>query len=447
MFIFEIGFIFFTFLSVISSKSKKNSLAVVTLILSTITLLLHLFTEGFRWQFAFAYCVFCVLLLLNLRKTPLSNVVKVLSVIGLGLSLLLAIMLPNLIHNKNTGNYAVGSYSFQVEAELTKRSLPTKVWFPIENSQNLQKDYWIKSYSEIGPQLAKLAGMPKFIFQHLTNAKPTYLSNPVKAVNSAKPIVLLSHGRGAIKEFNAFMAQELASHGYVVLAPDHTGGALLSILNDGTKIAFDPKEFGENENLSPDAKQDRVQNLGMRWANDLDEVLNNFQKQFPEYRNRKVIVGGHSTGGGSTMQYCYTRANCLGVIGLDPWFEPVSDEILKLGLSKPLLSVFSDPYEKDFEPINHQRFKNIEKAMQANNVFVKEVVIAKSGHLDYCDAALLSPYSYLFGQDKGKIKTRKVMQIINQHALDFINALAEGNNLQTIQWQTFPEEMNWVDVE
>jgi len=109
--------------------------------------------------------------------------------------------------------------------------------------------------------------------------------------------------------------------------------------------------------------------------------------------------------------------------------------------------MFSDPYEKDFEPINHERYLNISKAMTKKNIFAKEIVIAKSGHIDFCDAALLSPYSYIFGQDKGKISTRRVMKIINQHALDFANALAENKALKSVQWTTFPEEMNWVDVQ
>ncbi|TVQ11963.1 MAG: alpha/beta hydrolase [Leptolyngbya sp. DLM2.Bin27] len=40
------------------------------------------------------------------------------------------------------------------------------------------------------------------------------------------PIVIVSHGFGAVKEDFVFLNQHLASHGYVVLAPDHVGSNL-----------------------------------------------------------------------------------------------------------------------------------------------------------------------------------------------------------------------------
>ncbi|PSR19435.1 dienelactone hydrolase [filamentous cyanobacterium CCP3] len=40
------------------------------------------------------------------------------------------------------------------------------------------------------------------------------------------PIVIVSHGFGAVKEDFVFLNQHLASHGYVVLAPDHVGSDL-----------------------------------------------------------------------------------------------------------------------------------------------------------------------------------------------------------------------------
>jgi len=445
MLIFEFLLLLSLLLCLLIPKNKK--LIFITLIIALLMFTLHAMFEGFRWQLIPAYFVLLFILIRTLRKISTNKWSIGAGILGLTLSLLFVTLLPTVIHNKNTGQFAVGTFHFEVNDTQRQRKLPTKAWFPIENTDSLKRALWMKTYKQTGPKIAALAGMPKFIFTHIANYKPTFESHPDNAVSNSKPLILLSHGRGAIKEFNAFMAQEFSSHGYVVIAADHTGGSLLSILNDGTEIHFDPKEFGENENLNPDDKQDRVQELGKRWAADLDAILESFTKRYPEYQNRKVIVGGHSTGGGSSIQYCATREHCLGVIALDPWFEPNSDNILANGINKSLLSIFSDPFEKDFEPINHQRFETIATTMRNKNVFVKEVVIAKSGHLDYCDAALLSPYSYLFGQDKGKIKTRRVMQIINEHALTFANTLATGKNLELTKWESFPEEMEWVNVE
>ncbi len=40
------------------------------------------------------------------------------------------------------------------------------------------------------------------------------------------PIIIISHGFGAVKENFAFLAEHLASHGFVVLVPDHVGSNL-----------------------------------------------------------------------------------------------------------------------------------------------------------------------------------------------------------------------------
>ncbi|NJL45796.1 MAG: hypothetical protein HC922_08890 [Leptolyngbyaceae cyanobacterium SM2_3_12] len=48
---------------------------------------------------------------------------------------------------------------------------------------------------------------------------PQEVSGPV-------PVVIVSHGFGAVKEDFIFLNEHLASHGYAVLAPDHVGSDL-----------------------------------------------------------------------------------------------------------------------------------------------------------------------------------------------------------------------------
>ncbi|MEO1148820.1 MAG: alpha/beta fold hydrolase [Cyanobacteria bacterium J06638_22] len=47
-----------------------------------------------------------------------------------------------------------------------------------------------------------------------------------EGLTTPAPIVIISHGFGALKENFIFMAEHLASHGYVVLVPDHVGSNL-----------------------------------------------------------------------------------------------------------------------------------------------------------------------------------------------------------------------------
>jgi len=122
---------------------------------------------------------------------------------------------------------------------------------------------------------------------------------------------LLSHGRGAIKSFNTFHALELASQGYIVLAPDHSKGALVTVTKAGEVIPFDPAQFGDGIGLNDDAIVQKVRELGQRWSKDLTAVAKHFKNQFPEYASRQIISGGHSTGGGASIEYCAQTNECL----------------------------------------------------------------------------------------------------------------------------------------
>ncbi len=379
-------------------------------------------------------------------KIKLTTILIITSLLLLTVFILLKVVLPVPKHEPNTGSFIVGTQSIELFDESRQRYIPTKVWFPIESTANLKPALWVDTYVQTGSALAKLAGLPSFLFRHLKKSRAGFHAPLDTAIITEKPLLVLSHGKNGFKELHTFMALEFASHGYFVIALDHADGAMLTVLNDGTEIPFDPKEFGDDEGLSATDKQIRVQSLGQKWAKDLNFVLTYFKNLKPEFNNKPYITGGHSTGGGASKEFCMQASDCLGIIGLDTWMEPLSDNLLQNGIDKPLLSFFSDPYMKAFEPINRQRVENFDAAMKKQNVFSKEIVISKSGHIDYCDAALLSPYSYLFGQNKGRLATKRIFEIINQNALLFTEGLIT-DNLSNISWPEIPEEMAWVDVE
>lgn len=446
---FEILLIVFCAVLLLPQLNKLNKTGRFTLIgIFTTLMMFHLVMEGWRWQLFLIYGLGLILVLLQAgTRSNLNYATLVPAGLLVLVSIVLSSGLPVPTHLQNTGEYRVGTSSLDISDVARQRVLPTKVWYPIDEPATLEPAPWVDHINKTGPALAQLAKLPDFTFSHLQLATAGFKSELDHAKITDKPILLLSHGRGAFKELNTFMALEFASQGYIVIAPDHTEGALLTVLQNGTEILFNPKQFGENEGLSVGDKHQRVRELGQRWSQDLSFVLKHIQEIKPELANKTVISGGHSTGGGAAIEFCIKTAKCLGTVGLDTWMEPLSENTLVSGSTKPLLSLFSDPYEQDFEPINHERFSKIDAAMKRASVFSKEVVIAKAGHMDFCDAALLSPYSYLLGQDKGRISSKRVMYIINQHSLAFANTLIKGGDFKNANWPNFKEEMSWVNVQ
>ncbi|NNC96963.1 MAG: hypothetical protein HKN88_02710, partial [Gammaproteobacteria bacterium] len=273
----EISCLLFCLLAILSLGSQYPKLQKGLLTLSVVALALHLGIEGWRWQMVPVYVAISLLIFMTIRQTEVSGMLIGSKIAVLMLLSVPLFMLPIPSYPELSGAASVGTDSFDVVDNERGRVLPTKVWFPIDKptltkTAELQSAPWLEHQEKIGPVLARIAAMPGFIFNHLRHFKNGYKSDLKLAVANDKPLIVLSHGRGGIKEMNGFMAMEFASQGYIVIAPDHTKGAMYTVLQNGSEIPFDPKEFAEGENL-PDPEYDqRIRELGQRWVQDLAVV-------------------------------------------------------------------------------------------------------------------------------------------------------------------------------
>jgi dienelactone hydrolase len=448
--LFELSCLILCALCFITLSTDQFKLQKILCVVTLLALTLHLGFEAWRWQMLPLYIACALVLWMTFREQSLSPPVLGVALVTLLLFSLPGFLLPVPSYPETSGKYSVGTFSIDIIDKDRNRVLPTKFWFPIQAqsfSQELSQRQasWLEHHEKVAPAIAKIAAMPGFIFDHLRHFKAGHHAQFNQAEIEDKPLLILSHGRGGIKEMNGFMAMEFASQGYIVIAPDHAQGAMHTVLTDGSEIPFDPKEFAEGENL-PDAQYDqRIRELGQKWTRDLIAITNYVQTHYPVLSEKKVITGGHSTGGGTAIEFCNQDERCIGAIALDAWMLPIAETTLSSQLSKPLLSLSGDSRLKYFEPINRERFERLQKTASLKNIFNKEVVIAKANHIDFCDAALLSPYSYFFGQDKGRIDAKRVMHIINRHSLAFADGLMQ-NRLDNVKWQQFPEEMQWIDI-
>ena len=69
-------------------------------------------------------------------------------------------------------------------------------------------------------------------------ALPDVRRDAEPAPTEPNPLVVFSHGSGGIRFQSWFLLQALASHGYVVIAPDHAGNTSLDSIS-GTTDPFD----------------------------------------------------------------------------------------------------------------------------------------------------------------------------------------------------------------
>jgi predicted dienelactone hydrolase len=242
--IFEVLLILASFVAlVLSFKNQPAAVRRWTAGITVSILLLHSALEGFRYQMIFAYIFVIVFTIFaiagthkNQSKTKTRKALKILTTglafVLLGATSFLAYALPVFKLPKPTGSYDIGIQYLHLvdekrndpflDTSAKKRELMVKVYYPSKADNTKPFSPYFPS-----PQLVRLFadfyGMPGFAFDQLnlvkTNSKegldlsdkePTY------------PVILFSHGAGTTMEVQTSQSEDLASHGYIVVAIDHT---------------------------------------------------------------------------------------------------------------------------------------------------------------------------------------------------------------------------------
>lgn len=111
------------------------------------------------------------------------------------------------------GPFAVGRTTFEVtDPSRDGRTLTVDAWYPVDP--------------------ADAAGRPPSFYDLLLAQveSPQALDGPPVSGRGPFPLVAFSHGSGGIRFQSWFLTEHLASHGFVVVAPDHDGNTAYDLL-------------------------------------------------------------------------------------------------------------------------------------------------------------------------------------------------------------------------
>jgi dienelactone hydrolase len=191
------------------------------------------------------------------------------------------------------------------------RSLMTEIWYPAtEDSRELPKnklsDFFLKNQS---PELALLlfAGFGV----DLVEADKTFQNFSVRDARIRDgffPLLLFSHGNGGLRTQNAFWCEHMASHGYIVMAPDHTGNCAATFV-DGALTIFNDSKEGRAQSAS-----DRPKDLSFL-IDSMDRMHKGNDSRFlGRVDMTRIGAAGHSFGG-------YT---CTWLVSQDPRIKAIA---------------------------------------------------------------------------------------------------------------------------
>ncbi len=299
--IFEILLILIIFCTLLLRFFRFEKAAWIHLFPLTTLLVLgyHLYIEGFRWQMIPLYLLALALLPAAFRQTtnPQHTPQKKWGFIAFGLLAvfsLLPILLPVPVFPQPTGPYAVGTQSFywvdssrlevysekddQVYADPPNqpRKVMVQVWYPSVSGNTTDYAPYLPDGKIDAQALSSDFGFPSFFLNHVALAKTNAVQNNILAQCLNLAVLIFSHGWDGMRYQNTVQMETLASHGYVVFAPEHAYGAVISVYPDGSKIYNKPQALPKG--VSDEEYQQAATILGKSWVGDLIFTLNQIDR-------------------------------------------------------------------------------------------------------------------------------------------------------------------------
>ncbi len=421
----------------------------------SVAIALQLQVEGFRWQMVPLYAVAAGLAVGDLlfvdRALPWSRRLArgLFGLAGVGLATVLAVVLPVPQLPVPSGPETIGTVTVElvdVEREEIYGETPggprrfmAQVWYPAQPSEGIEPLPWSEDWDVVAPAMSRQLGFPSWFLNHTKyTVSNGYPSIPI--ADGTFPVVIYSHGWTGFRTIAINQVETLVSNGYMVIAIDHTYGAIATKLTNGKVIEYDPAALPDEEEVGEEAYAEASSTLVSTYAADIVTVLDTLELGevgalgaiAASADLTRIGVYGHSTGGGAAIKVCLEDERCDAVLGLDPWVEPFSDRVIKLTATRPALFMRSDEWRGNE---NDNLLRGIAGRSEALTYWVG---VEGAEHNDFVITPLLSPIAAQLGL-KGPIPTGRIIPIIDNYLLGFFDVFLLGTGSAALDNVSFEE--------
>jgi dienelactone hydrolase len=320
---------------------------------------------------------------------------------------------------------------YWVDAARENRELMVQFWYPAHASASAP----FARYMQHAEVLGNAFGVPGFFFRHLNYLPTQSLCQVALAPDQPTyPILLFSHGLGGVRTQNTFQCQEMASHGYIVAAVDHTHYAAGVVFPDGRVSPFSLEKLGMTPEMMARVSRDPVMFAAFTRAIEqalpvvagdqrfvLDQ-LTQLHDDDPEHlftgRLDLNHIGafGHSQGGATAWHLCSVDPRCKAALNLD---GPALGSIQQSGSPRPIFFLGSTNKASFPDPQVQALAQDVvtgtlDRAFAASTGDRYRIELTQSGHFNFSDAPLIFPRTF------GRVPT--VLGAIGARGLSLINA-------------------------
>lgn len=297
------------------------------------------------------------------------------------------------------GTHPVGVKSFEIAHSSIERSIPVECWYPATTRYQGQ-DLNLESQDKF----AVAQGFPEL---------PQTAVRDADALKDALPLVIFSHGFAGHRRQTTHFCCHLASHGYVVVSPDHVGNTLMDIMAMATQLksATKTKGLGGLKDQFAAFKDNRPADASLC----IDKALSN---EFGLAINPEQIgISGHSFGGWTSLQTAMQDERIKAVLPLAPAGgdskSSIAGNVLtfeNVDFSRKVPTLYLVADQDTLLPLDgmHDLFQKTPEPK-------KMLVLENSDHFHFCDNvefihdAMIQMGSSLFGgeNETGPLSTMK----------------------------------------
>lgn len=250
-----------------------------------------------------------------------------------------------------TGQHAVGRVSYDLvdstrteiyaTGQQARRELVVFVWYPATSEPSAEfAPYFPPAWAPVAEFLGiNVAGLRSHAVTDAT----------VAADDSSYPVLLLSPS-GFPPLLLSAIAEELASHGFVVVGLNHTYETAVTAFNDGRVVPMNPAAIagalGTQTGSHHDVFRQRAAVCEYKTA-DLVSVADQLERLNSDPTERlagrmdlaRLAALGHSFGGNAALEWCRTDQRCQAAVNLD---GALWSEVGRVGLDGPALQVLAE---------------------------------------------------------------------------------------------------------
>lgn len=224
-----------------------------------------------------------------------------------------------------TGELAVGRATVVVDGgplapgmPTGPREIPVVAWYPAAPGTGSAAAY-VPGYERIRDALVASGELDELVVSALASVRTHALDGAAPAdVATRYPVVVLSPGNATNVAFYASLAEDLASHGYVVLGLDHPSQVAAAMLGDGSVVPYEDAMAGVTDPAEAlqtkiDARVADIAAMVGRIRGDAIGV--------PGLDGRldgtRIAVIGHSNGGLAAVEACRQDAGLVACANID----------------------------------------------------------------------------------------------------------------------------------